>query len=164
MHPLKQYTLGSCTIRISLFYFPSSLSSSSIRAPAAFLEGANRKKKQDWWTSKHPLIFLVMYERLREYFSVWEPMGAAAWGTDLMSLPECFRAWQKITFRACSVSNSLLHSGYWRSKHVCRYSIHPAVYTYNMISHIPQTVFVYYTPETRVIMWLLQIQAIDRLW
>ena len=72
-------------------------------------------------------FFWCVYARLGDYFSVWEPMGAAARGTDLMSLPECFRAWQKKkererereTIRACSVSNSLQHSGYWRSTHVC---------------------------------------------
>lgn len=34
-----------CTVRISLFSLCSSLSSSSIRAPAAFLVGAKRKKE-----------------------------------------------------------------------------------------------------------------------
>lgn len=115
-HPLWQSTGGwetSCTVRISLFSSSSSLSSSSILAPAAFEEGANGKKRNKTGGLQSFLSFLWLC--MREYFLVWEPLGAAAWGMDLMSLSECFRAWQKKkrrTFRACSVSNSLLHSGY----------------------------------------------------
>lgn len=36
------------------------------------------------------LISLGLHERLGEYLSMWEPQDAAACGSHLMSLPECF--------------------------------------------------------------------------
>lgn len=104
VHPLQQYTPGSYTVGISLFHSPSLAISSIIWALTGFLEGAKGEERNKIDELQSILsFFLVLCEWM--YFSVWKPTGAAAWGSDIMSLPDCFRAWQKN--RACSVLNAL---------------------------------------------------------
>ena len=112
-------------------------------------------------------FFWCVYARLGDYFSVWEPMGAAARGTDLMSLPECFRAWQKKKEREREREKPSEHARYQIVSStqdidgVHMYAgvvyIHPAVCTYNMIpSHPPMLCLFTLLTETWVVMWPLR--------
>lgn len=83
--------------------------------------------------SKH-LHFPGMYKTT--YFSLWEWMGAAAWGADLMSVPECCRG------RYLKKKKNILCIRYLHSEYIhIKLTLHPThfaclLYFWNHRGHV----------------------------